>query len=54
MFILGLERDGFDGNPRPVPKEYKQGRAKRFHIHSWTIGEAFKEMEQYEKEGSRS
>jgi len=27
----------------------KQELAKRFHIHSWTIGEAFKEMEQYEK-----
>ena len=30
----------------------KQDLARRFHIHSWTVGEAFKEMEQYEKGGS--
>ncbi len=27
----------------------KQDLAKRFHIHSWTIGEAFKEMEQVDQ-----
>jgi len=30
----------------------KEELAKRFHIHRLTIGEAFKEMEQYEKGGS--
>jgi DNA-binding transcriptional regulator YhcF (GntR family) len=26
----------------------KQDLARRFHVHPWTIGEAFKEMEKYE------
>jgi DNA-binding transcriptional regulator YhcF (GntR family) len=26
----------------------KQELAQRFHIHPWTVGEAFKEMEQVE------
>lgn len=29
----------------------KQELARRFHIHPWTIAEAFKELEQYEKKG---
>ena len=29
----------------------KQELARRFHIHLWTVGEAFKELKQYEKGG---
>ena len=29
----------------------KQELARRFHIHPWTAGEAFKELKKYEKEG---
>lgn len=29
----------------------KQELARRFHIHPWTVGEAFKELKQYEKGG---
>ncbi len=32
----------------------KQELARRFHIHPWTMGEAFKELKQYEKENNNN
>lgn len=49
-FLL-LVKSLFDTQGGNIYSISKQELARRFHIHPWTIAEAFKELEQYEKKG---